>query len=106
MWPLVDPLGLFRSSALVTNDARDLAALEAAEQVTALAAELFDGASIGTAAGVVPPSSSAATAIDQGELVKALARKAISRRDDLQRLSRRLAVEALDQVTERLAARR
>ena len=98
---LVDPLGLFRSSSLVTNDARDLAALEAADKLSALAAELFDGASVGTAAGTVPSGQ----AIDQRELVSALARKAFSRRDDLQRLSRRVAVEALDQVTERLAAR-
>ena len=67
---LVDPLGIFRGSALVTNDARDKAALEAARRLAALAPELLGAVADegGGASGVTPP--------DQQLLATALLRKA------------------------------
>jgi hypothetical protein len=90
---IVDPLGLFRASPLVANDARDEAALRAADKLAALAAQLLAEA---------PPAGGAAPAVDRQELVRALVGKAYERRDDLRRVSRRIAVEALDQAALRL----
>ena len=92
---LVDPLGLFRQSALVTNDARDEAALRAAARLSAVAEELL---AEGTATEGREPQ------LDPQVVSRALAAKAWQRRDDLQEVSRRIAVEALDQGATRLAA--
>lgn len=101
---IVDPLGLFRHSALITNDERDRAALQAAAKLSALAAELLGEAPsvIGGTAPVGAASASEA-ADQQSQLVRALLRKAYERRVDLRRASRRLAIEALDQAAGRLA---
>jgi predicted unusual protein kinase regulating ubiquinone biosynthesis (AarF/ABC1/UbiB family) len=97
---LVDPLGIFRGSALVTNDARDKAALEAARRLAALAPELLGAVADegGGASGVTPP--------DQQLLATALLRKAWQRREDLQQVFLRLALEATDQTVARLMAGR
>jgi hypothetical protein len=100
---IVDPLGIFRQSALINNDDRDRAALAAAEKLAALATEILADASAGdvvTGGGAIAPS--AAGAIDQQQLARALVVKAYERREDVQRVSRRVAIEALDQATLRL----
>ena len=103
---LVDPLGLFRQSALISNGERDHAALRAAEKLTPLAAQLLaDGPSGdgqgGGGGGLLPSSGSA---VEAQQLLTALATKLFERRDDVQRVSRRIVVEALDQAAGRLAA--
>ena len=103
---LVDPLGLFRQSALISNGERDHAALRAAEKLTPLAAQLLadgpggDGQG-GGGGGLLPSSGSA---VEAQQLLTALATKLFERRDDVQRVSRRIVVEALDQAAGRLAA--
>ena len=86
---LVDPLGLFRTSALISNGERDLEALRAAEKLVPLATQLLNGAQ-----GESPPPPTS-------ELLRALAVKLYERRDDVQSVSRRVAVEALDQASKR-----
>jgi len=89
---LVDPLGLFRTSPLVVNDARDKAALQAARQLAANAAELL-------------PNAASLSAADAQELARRIIRKLWQRREQLPVLSRRLAIKLLDQTTERLDRR-
>ena len=93
---LIDPLGLFRTSALVNNDERDLMAIDAvatlAPRATALLTE-------GGGSGATPSDD------ELRQLAQALAVKAWARRDDLQAVSRRVAVEALDQAATRVARR-
>ena len=99
---LLDPLGLFRDSPLITNGERDLAALRAAEKLVPLATELLaDGDTSLPAAG-----DGAATPPDAPQLLQALVIKLYERRGDVQRVSRRVAVEALDQAAARLSASR
>ena len=86
---LVDPLGLFRTSALISNGERDLEALRAADKLVPLATQLLNGAQ-----GESPPPPTS-------ELLRALAVKLYERRDDVQSVSRRVAVEALDQASKR-----
>ena len=93
---VVDPLGLFRESPLVINDARDEAALEAARKLAINAAELFPRAE-----GDAPPAPA-----DSQELVRTIGRKLWERRDRLSTLSRRLTLKLLDQTTSRLENRR
>lgn len=99
---LVDPLGLFRRSPLISNGERDRAALAAAEQLgeklAALAAEGLPAAGNGGGGGGV-----ADAAVDRRELLDALVRKLYERRGDVQRASRLIALEALDQAAKRLA---
>jgi predicted unusual protein kinase regulating ubiquinone biosynthesis (AarF/ABC1/UbiB family) len=94
---LVDPLGLFRRSTLTQVDERDRAALDAAAQLAAIARDLVgpdEGGAGGAGGGL----------LDQQQLVRTLASKALERREDVWRATRRLAVEALDQTSERLRA--
>jgi len=83
---------------LVNTDDRDRASLEAASKLTDLAAEL-----------VADGDASIATQAEQQQqqqlLMRALAAKAWERRDDLQAVTRRIAVEALDQAAERASSR-
>jgi hypothetical protein len=90
---LVDPLGVFRQSALVNNDARDRAALDAARQLADFATEL-----LGATGGGAPSEE------QQRLLVRALVRQAWERRDALPDVTRRVAVEALDQAAGRMRA--
>ena len=107
---LVDPLGLFRASALINNGERDRAALAAAERLATLATELLQEASSapngGAGVAAAPAGGGAAPdAVDRQQLVRALATKALQRREDVRKASRRIAVEALDQAVERLGSR-
>ena len=95
---LVDPLGLFRGSALVRNGERDQAALDAAEKLLPLAQELLATRRAG------PVGSMDGDALDAQELLRALTTRLIQRQEDLQRVTRRVAVEALDQAAGRVAA--
>merc|ERR1711924_390102 len=86
---VIDPFDLFRSSTLLTNDARDRAALQAAAKLASLATEL-DG------------SSAAPSEAEQQQLARALAAKAWERRRDVQEVSRRVARELLEQTATRM----
>lgn len=85
---LVDPLGLFRGSKLVTEDDRDAAALDAAAKLAALASEL-----LGDGGG--DPA-------DQRALASALASRLWARREDLSVVTRRVAAESARQTADRL----
>ena len=112
---VLDPLGLWRESALINNDERDLAVLHAASKLTALATELLADvpttdpkgggrdAAAQSAGGAEGGSDEGSVAMDRQLLVRALATKAFERRADLRLASRRVAVEAIDQVTLRLS---
>ena len=88
---LVDPLGVFRNSPLINADDRDRAALEAATKLVDLADEILKESLLAES-----------EPLGTNELVQALAAKAWERRADLQVVSRRIAVEALDQAANRL----
>ena len=89
---IVDPLGIFRASPLITNSVRDLAALDAITTLAPRAAELLSGGG---------PAASPSDAELQ-QLARALGAKAWARREDLREVSRRVAVEALDQAATRM----
>jgi len=84
---IVDPLGLFRDSALVRKDERDEAALEAARTLAEVARELL------------PDTSS----VDPQQLAATLSRKLWARRDGLGALSRSLVAKLLEQTSLRLS---
>lgn len=86
---MVDPLGLFRNSPLVRNDARDESALAAARKLATIASELL--ATEGAAA-------------EPSELAPILARKVWARRDALPAVSRKLLVKVVEQTEARLGA--
>merc|ERR1712087_39151 len=88
---LVDPLGLFRDSALVRKDDRDEAALEAARTLAAVARELL------------PTDSSS---IDPQQLASLLSRKLWARRNGLGAVSRSLVAKVLEQTSLRLNSAR
>ena len=94
---LVDPLGLFRRSALIQNDERDRAARRAPARVASLASALLSS-------GGGSDGGSVLEGVDQQQLARALIAKAFERRDELLNVSRRVAAEALDQASERLTA--
>ena len=85
----LDPIGLFRGSALVNTDERDRAALRAAAKLASIV-NGDDGA------------AGAPTEAEQRRLAGALATKAWERRDDVRRVSRRLARELLQQTASRM----
>jgi len=91
---LIDPLGLFRTSALVINGGRDEAALQAATKLAAVATDLLaeDPDAVGRSG---PP-------LEPRAVASALVAKAWQRRDDVQVATRRLTLEALDQAVARM----
>ena len=96
---LVDPLGIFRNSALVDVDQRDRAALAAASKLVAVAME----------SGALPPRLNPSEPLPTSELrrlAQVLSQKVWERREALPDISRRLLAEALDQTSRRLDRRR
>jgi hypothetical protein len=85
---LVDPLGLFRGSALVQSDARDAEALAAAARLVSIASDL----------GV----SSAMSAAEQRRLAGLLLERILDRRSELRLVTRKLLREFLAQSARRV----
>ena len=105
---VLDPLGVFKGSALVDNDERDRQALAAAAKLAELADELLPGGlssgadGAGAAArGRQLPGAQLLSQPDLRELSSKLLSKLWARRDDLQVVTRRLAVKVLDQTAQR-----
>ena len=72
--------------------------MDAAEKLLPLAQELLATRRAG------PVGSRDGDALDAQELLRALTTRLIQRQEDLQRVTRRVAVEALDQAAGRVAA--
>jgi hypothetical protein len=84
---LLDPIGLFRASALVSTDAADEESLAAAEKLAALLQENLD-----------------ASTVDVEALQRELARQGWERRQELARVSQRFAAKLLADAARRLQA--
>ena len=101
---LIDPLGLFRTSRLVTNNERDREALAAARKLAAIGAELVasgEGGEGGEGGAAAAPLLSADTA---QKLAPILARKVWERRSALPAVTRQLLLKLVEQTESRLAA--
>jgi len=92
---LLDPLGLFRDSPLVSPDERDREALEAAARLAVIASSLVE-------AGPEQPQPSAT---ELRKLATTLSGKVWSKRAELRVVSRRLAAKILDQTSQRVVAK-
>ena len=87
---LVDPLGLFRNSAILNPDDRDRAALHAAAKLASLSTEL----------GLLGSRHTLAEA-QRGELTRVLVSRVWERRSDLRHVLRRVTREYLEQAASR-----
>jgi len=89
---LVDPLGLFRGSALVENRASDDAALAAAAKLSEIATSLLPNG-----------EQRQISAAEANEIAQMLIRKVWERRDNIPAASRLFALKLLDQLQLRLS---